>query len=65
MLFVLPANPGCPAGNNAPTDPSSAGFRTKPAVGGRPLANSRIEVVEKPNTEAKNGLGAQTTRTAG
>ncbi len=41
MLFVLLANLGCPAGNNTPTD-------------SRPLANSRIEVVEKPDTEAKN-----------
>ena len=41
MLFVLLANLGCPAGNNTPTD-------------SRPLANSRISVVEKPNTEAKN-----------
>ncbi|MCH8119354.1 MAG: glycoside hydrolase family 127 protein [Planctomycetes bacterium] len=41
MLFVLPANLGCPAGNNTPAD-------------SQPLANSRIEVVEKPNTEAKN-----------
>jgi len=58
MLFVLLANLGCPAGNNTPAEPSNAGFRSKPAVGGQPLANSRIEVVEKPKTEAKNDFYA-------